>query len=82
MAAALARASSAGAAARLSLAEMMALGFRGLPLRPRRGLARMRTPGACRTARDENPLCKTFAIVDFFAIDHQFTARLLHLSRA
>ena len=69
-----------GAAARLSLAEMMALGFRGLPLRPRRGLARRRTPGACRTARDENPLCKTLQFVDF-AIDHQFTARLLHLSR-
>ena len=72
MAAALARASFAGAAARLSLAEMMGVrGVRVAPPRPRRGLARRRTPGACRTARDENPLCKTLQFVDF-AIDHQF----------
>ena len=36
-------------------------------------------PWVLSDGRDENPLCKTLQFVDF-AVDHQFTARLLHSS--
>ena len=79
MAAALARASFAGAAAaRLSLAEMM--GVRGARVAPR-GLGGRRRPGLharpARTGRTKNPM-----LFHRFCIDGQFTAREIATSRA
>ena len=70
MAAALARASSAGAAARLSLAEMMEV--RGGRVAPEASAwaGEEADPWVLSDGRDENPLCKTLQFVDF-AIDHQ-----------
>ena len=64
MAAALARASFAGAAARLSVAEMMEV--RGGRVAPEASAwaGEETDPWGLRTARDENPLCKTLQFVD------------------
>ena len=78
MAAALARVVGGGAAARLSLAEMM--GVRGARVAPR-GLGGRRRPGLharpARTGRQKNPM-----LFHRFCIDGRFAAREIATSRA